>query len=209
MNRPRPGTPDEETLKPTHATVLTALAPLADGTAAGRQMVARRGGVLVTAELAHAGIRDDTFNGIRVRAVLRESGAELGSNRFDFDAHGTVPRPGFVHTLGDLDRMLQFGDLDPAPLREAVDRYLDFYTDAPPRAPHQRSAAPTAARADTEGPDRTAPQPGPPVLVSPLYLAGPDQPSAALRAGAARTSTAGSLHRPPAPGPTVPKVRGR
>ncbi|KQV20966.1 DUF317 domain-containing protein [Kitasatospora sp. Root107] len=169
--RPRGGT-----LKPTHATVLTALAPLADGAATGRQFVARRGGVLVTAELAQAGIRDDTFNGIRVRTVLRETGAELGSNRFDFDAHDTVPRPGFVHTLHDLDRMHRFGELAPKPLRAAIGQYLDLYTDAPVSAPHQHRAAPTASHSHTARPARMSAQSPPRVLVSPLYLAGPDGP---------------------------------
>ncbi|MEV0530737.1 DUF317 domain-containing protein [Kitasatospora sp. NPDC050463] len=139
-------------------------------------MIARRGGVLVTAELAHAGIRDDTFNGIRIRAVVRETGAELGSNRFDFDTHATVPNPGFVHRIDDLDRMHRFGELTPELLQDAIDRYLDLYTDAPPGAPGRHRVAPALPRADTAGPTRKSVQDPSPVLVSPLYLAGPAGP---------------------------------
>ncbi|MFJ1707558.1 hypothetical protein [Kitasatospora sp. NPDC088346] len=120
---------------------------MADGLATGRQAVARRGGVLLTAELAQAGIRDNTYNGILIRAVLLENGAELGSNRFDFDAHGTVPRTGFVHTLHDLDRIHRSGELDPQPLRSAIGQYLEVYAVAPAEPPPQHGDAQVATRA--------------------------------------------------------------
>ncbi|MGV9266661.1 hypothetical protein ACWDRR_18615 [Kitasatospora sp. NPDC003701] len=116
--------------------------------------------MLVTAELAQAGIRDDTYNGIRIRTVLLESGAELGANKFDFDAHGTVPRPGFVHTLHDLDRLHQFGQLDPEPLRSAIGQYLALYTDPPQQQPQQHRTTPAATiRADAARTRTTTPAP--------------------------------------------------
>ncbi|MFJ1931713.1 hypothetical protein ACIPLC_15940 [Kitasatospora sp. NPDC086801] len=146
-----------------------------DGITTGRQQLAPRADVLITAALEPGGIRSDTYRGIRVQVVLRSSGVQLGSNLFDFDEHATVPRLGFVHTvraLADIDRD---GELNPEPLRHAVARYIEVFTDSP--------AAPAPAESRTEsrvrGVQRGAAQP-------PAAPTGPSTTPAALRAAAAR-----------------------
>ncbi|MFE2111202.1 hypothetical protein ACFXAF_35795 [Kitasatospora sp. NPDC059463] len=126
-----------------HAEILRALAPLPDGITTGRQQLARRADVLITAALESGGIRSDTYRGVRVQVVLRASGAQLGANLFDFDEHATVPRPGFVHTLRDLARIDGDGELNPGPLREAVARYTALLTDTSPEP------APAAGRTES------------------------------------------------------------
>ncbi|MFJ7244433.1 hypothetical protein ACIQWA_07250 [Kitasatospora sp. NPDC098652] len=107
--------------------------------------------------------------------MLRASGAQLGSNLFDFDEHATVPRPGFVHTVHALADLDHDGELNPEPLRHAIARYIDVFTDSPP--------APATAESRTEsrvrGVQRGAAQP-------PAAPTGPSTTPAHLRAAAAR-----------------------
>ncbi|MGK4581640.1 hypothetical protein [Kitasatospora sp. HPMI-4] len=126
-----------------HAEILTTLAPLPDGITTGRQQLARRADVLITAALEPGGIRSDTYRGIRVQVVLRSTGAELGSNLFDFDEHKTVPNPGFVHTVRALADLHRFGELEPGPIRDAIARYTAVFS-APTPAP-----IPAAGRAES------------------------------------------------------------
>ncbi|MFB7947100.1 hypothetical protein ACFC6L_19535 [Kitasatospora phosalacinea] len=93
-------------------------------------------------------MRNDTYNGILVRAVLLGTGAELVRNLFSFDEHRTVPRRYYVQTLDDLQRMHQQQELAPGLLREAVARYLSVFTDPPAGPPPRRHVAPTAARTE-------------------------------------------------------------
>ncbi|MFD7735587.1 hypothetical protein ACFV6F_35025 [Kitasatospora phosalacinea] len=93
-------------------------------------------------------MRNDTYNGILVRAVLLSTGAELARNLFSFDEHRTVPSRYYVQTLGDLQRMHEQQELAPGPLREAVARYLSVFTDPPAGPSPRHHVAPTTARTE-------------------------------------------------------------
>ncbi|MGW2548301.1 DUF317 domain-containing protein, partial [Kitasatospora sp. NPDC001574] len=164
-------------LKPTHATVLTALAPLADGTAAGRQMVL-----------------PDTISYIEPVHGLARVDHELPGRHHAFQRDGWFIAAGHLHLGRPREGwyMEMSARIPPSLLAAVTGALVD-------RTPVQR---PRTSLADDHLPHLD------------ITAVPADRPSPALRAGAARTSTAGSVHRPPAfartaPGPTVPKVRGR
>ncbi|MDH6111301.1 hypothetical protein [Kitasatospora sp. MAP12-44] len=132
-------------------TVLGILAPLADGTTAGHQQVARRDDLLITAQLAN-GRHAETYRGVHVRVVLRPSGVELGANTFDFDSYRTIPQrsPGQMHS--DLDRLAELnrsGRLQPGPIREAIGEYLALFADTTPQPAAARSRVRINSRAQS------------------------------------------------------------
>ncbi|MET8623753.1 hypothetical protein ABZW30_08350 [Kitasatospora sp. NPDC004669] len=134
-----------------HATVFNLLAPLPGGVAVGHQQLARRGDLIVTAELAN-GTHFGTYSGIRVRIVRHDTGSELGSNTFDFESHRTIPprTSGQMHpTLDNLDQLHKSEHLHPEPMRQAITQYLAVFADSPPAQVKAPSRVRINGRADT------------------------------------------------------------
>ncbi|MFJ7244457.1 hypothetical protein ACIQWA_07370 [Kitasatospora sp. NPDC098652] len=91
------------------AQALTLISPLSDGTVAGTKQVARRGDLIVTAELTQT-IRHDTWNGVRVRIVSPQSG-QLDSSWFGFDEYDVLD-PCFLHGMGAGGNLLRSNQAD-------------------------------------------------------------------------------------------------
>ncbi|MBD0688300.1 hypothetical protein [Streptomyces sp. CBMA123] len=91
------------------AKALTLISPLPDGKVAGTKQVARRGGLIVTAELTET-MRYDTWNGVRVQIVSPHTG-ELGSSWFGFDEYNVL-NPRFLHGMGARGNLLRSNQAD-------------------------------------------------------------------------------------------------
>ena len=132
-------------------TVLGILAPLADGTTAGYQQIARRADLLITAQLAN-GKHADTYRGIHVRVVLRPTGTELGTNTFDFDSYRTIPPRSLGQMHSRLDYLAELntgGRLHHGPIREAIGQYLALFADTAPASATARSRVRITTRAQS------------------------------------------------------------
>ncbi|WP_416971591.1 hypothetical protein [Streptomyces sp. 4F14] len=127
------------------AKALRLICPLPDGAVVGLRQVARRGDVVITAELAQT-IREDTWSGIRIRIVSPSAGA-VDANWFGFSQYdvfnGRYHAPS-ARDCGELARynahvMLVADGIDARRLRDAAAEYTAAF--APPPAPEFTAAA--------------------------------------------------------------------
>ncbi|MGW2397090.1 hypothetical protein ACWCYY_11105 [Kitasatospora sp. NPDC001664] len=128
------------------AKALRLICPLPDGTVTGLQQVARRGDMVVTAELTQT-IRVDTWDGVRIRIVSPSAGA-VDANWFGFSEHGVFNERhrapsardgGRELTAYNAEFMLTYASVDAYRLRDAVAEYTSVFTPAP--APEFTAAA--------------------------------------------------------------------
>lgn len=123
-----------------HAKALALICPLHDGIVAGQRQVARRGELVVSAELA-ATVREDTWNGVRIRIVSPSVG-EVAVNWFGFAEHGVFnerhlppsPSEGTLNSY-NASSLLIAGRIDADHLRAAVAAYTDVFAPTPRATP--------------------------------------------------------------------------
>lgn len=129
-----------------HALALTLLCPLPDGQVTGIRQVARRGDLVVTAELAQT-IREDAWSGIRIRIVSPSAGT-VDANWFGFSQHDVFNEKhrapsardgGSELTRYNADSMLVADGIDAYRLRDAAAKYTAVFAPAP--APEFTAAA--------------------------------------------------------------------
>ena len=128
------------------AKALRLICPLPDGTVTGLRQLARRGDMVVTAELTQT-IRADTWNGVRIRIVSPTAGA-VDANWFGFAEHAVFNEQqrapsardgGAELTAYNAEFMLTYAGVDAYRLRDAVAEYTSVFAPAP--APEFTAAA--------------------------------------------------------------------
>ncbi|MFD9592532.1 hypothetical protein ACFWA9_07195 [Kitasatospora sp. NPDC059973] len=121
------------------AEALRLICPLPDGTVVGLRQVARRGDMVIAAELAQT-IREDTWSGVRIRVVSPSAGP-VDANWFGFAKHGVFNEihraPSARDGGGELTRynadvMLIPEGIDAFRLRDAVAEYTAVFAPPPP-----------------------------------------------------------------------------
>lgn len=147
---------------------LTLICPFPDGIVAGQMQVARRGDLIVSAELA-ATINEDTWAGIRIRIVSPPVG-EVAANWFGFAEHSLFDERHDLPAanVGTLNRynaaaLLIADRIDAHRLRAAVAAYTDVFAPAATRdtdTPSQPHAAQARSEHRPAGPVLPAPSRG-------------------------------------------------